>query len=1737
MKTLHYILVSILVFPWGLPLYSSTRSGSHLSYHTNKTMRPTDPAQTLAQLLSINTLVQNYDRVIQEYPEEASSSTDTLKWSRAKTDKEIISTLKSLLEKRLELHKLSAQPLMYELQVRRAHRVLRSRSEDSQASQYDLLVSAVMNVTDLTSRTSHRHSTTSDTKAFEDLILQEIEGGTKAKLYPQALRLAEYLSLREHDEKARTKRLQNLRPLFEGSEESVVIDFLITKAQEEDKVSALRDKVLDDDASEPQEREDKAWFTARGRLLSVYESYLSKLSDKTYKKRIQAAKASLTQEIGALHIQHYEAKSAKVTLRMTAVSPKELTLSGEKEAYDTKGYSRSSQVFAQTLQPSPYDIIRKEVVVTLPSVGQYIFRLQRSHAKGELSTQYLTHARLHMSSREGIKEVEVFATDPADGHPISDVVGRLFDHQGKSLIETYTSDKKGRMSIPKREKDYRLVVSDPRLAYGEHTSYIHRRYKEEKVSDTSTEVYYYTDRPVYRYGQSIHVGIVCVEQKGQTLRVLPHFSDNVHVYAEKDGKDIRLATIPITTNDNGVAEISYTLPSDERYTDFALTLGNDHYTHRHTLEVQAYKLQHLKVHIDSIPSGYVVGRPLVIHGRVTDINGHPTSARVSLSYDTPPSRRTLSAEVDHTGKFVLQTPPISEYRSFYREGIEVSAIDPMGQIATTHHYISKEETDLPLNAGGLSDEFTFDKSSFTLNTKTQPYLNRLLGDLDRYSITAYLKDEQGKETPLGTLPINGTQTFKRPSLKSGKYTLGIRATDGYGKETSSETSDVILYSPKDTHTPITTPLWVQPYTPETKSKKSNASITLRVGSTYDNYVSILVYNAGEVVHHDIVRMSRGIADIQIPSKVLQERSGTIHLSTEYNAERYHKSIDIDGELLRQSPTVTLTPLLEAPASYTPRSEVVRRYKVTSEGKPLAHAAVLVTVFDKAIHDVVGRGGTAFWSKIHLPEEDDFIPFEGGFDGGFGAPIMMEANSMSKQTLRSVSMDAAPSPESESTLRSDFSETAYFTALLTTDAQGEVEYRYTLPDTQTKYIEKVFVFDQDLKTQLIDDKDIDVFAPVSIELHLPRYLTQGDEMREEALLRNTLESSISVTYSISIGDKALADGAQTLSPQSTVSIPFVVRPHDLTSDSLRLLAQLRSPSYTDAILRTIPIRSDREEYPVAVPFSLYKTTETQLTLPKGDQSDRSYHLFGYFDPLPLILTRLAQEYRLSMAKKIDQQSIYESLHQYVVYSQLSALLTAQPQLVDRLRESLSTLRRLAPNGSVDLAHDRGYFIHRRMTDPQTLIYFYDFITDRDRLESYLDLLAQKIRGEMTSEGGWSFAASRPSPWLTLYVLELLGDAPRSARLSTEIQKAIDYLDVTIQREQTGISLIDYSLIRYTHGLGLQGMDKGLRTRLDTEAREAYQHYRDFWVSRLMRYGRFSHYHNRKSEDKIVQKFIDDMGKYTHSDAEEVAFGLYRYEREQGQPSDALIALLLRHKQGNLWHDISTIRAVALLLSLLSPSHVPQGASLSINGQETTLTDLERALGQVSRSIEGSLSTLHLALGKGVKTDNFFGGICYTVTEPKAQITPTGTQLKVEKEVWARRSTPEGKSSLVRVSQASPAYKGEALIVRYTLSTDRDLSLITLQDDRAAASEPGYTLDGHKVSDRVWWAFRRTESTDLIYIDYLPRGRHVLELEATATAEGVFVYGPAIAVSYYAPEFVGNSSGGQVSVSAYPTPAKK
>ena len=1681
------LLPSLLI---GAGVISATGIASHRSIDKQAMADEQQiPEEEMLSLLdNLSRLAANAGRTIEEY-DTSDESPDTLLWSKKRTEEELVRMISRELERR-ELWRATTDlsGLRYQWQVRRWR-----LGVPSEGNGYSLLAELMEQLAD------------KGFDALRELHLHELDQALRVGYSDQALSMLEWEAKRSEE---------NIYPTyierFAGRPEQPVVRMLDLR----ERSSRLLDPL-------ESEHKTEEWIREESKLYAEYLRIEPSLAGNPYEKRLREMGKQLfghRPSIGDLT--YIDLHTGEATVEIEGPTRQALDLyliTGGRKVEQQIRKGRAKKLASYTAPSGKARWISDKVSLRLPRVGYYRLALYNER-------EGVVRQGNALLDQIDVRQYDrtIYAMDRQDGSPVSGVEMKVFrgDERRRPIATLYTGEG-GEVVVrqtPPRGGYLFVSAKDPRMLEERFfTIYGEQKWPAGTANPKKqAEIHFYTDRPIYKRGQTVKVGIVTVTRKGEVVKTEPNTLQQVKLVAYRDGVQEVLETQTITTDDRGVAEASFTLPEDEHLSGFSLSsaYGDE------SLQVEEYKLMHLSLTIDSIPTGYVTGRPMRIYGRTEDLNGHPVAARLTLQYDVDGKRMTGRSGSD--GHFMLETEPLTKSATggyYWNHPITLSAADAIGDVTDESLAMEKDTTNLPLSANLLVDgKEILNRLDLTLSTESQPYQRLRLGDLSRYKLTATWIDTKGKQVgePIN-LPMKGKRELSLENLPSGSYRLKVETTDYWGKVVTDESDPLYLYSPTDDRLVGEVPLFA------TMTKEGE----ILYGSSHGGTLSLLMVREKNKSDHRFLPVE--------PGKLyrLRPTEGTLSvvLSAYNRGEETTARIDLteysekSGE--KEKTHTDGLEMKEGEGRFVPGEQFSRRFTVVSRsGKPLSEVPVLVAVFDKALTEA--SGDEHHWSKI------GGSPILYNALGGnlYGAVLMESAVASPRAMMKTsnvvndelaVVAEGAGS-DGQPRLRQNFAETAYFSALLRSDSEGRVQLDFKLPDTQTEYVLKVYSFAPDFEEELLEDHDFRVFAPLSVELSLPRYLRWGDRLEGLARVQNAEQSPETIRATVSEGQSQLSEAELSVAGGQTGTMPFVVEAKRADGDSLTLRASATGANYTDALERVIPLRSDLAEYTVAVPFSSYKQSQVSLTLPKADLGGSQAVAEIYFSPIHLLLTTLADTY--ATEAPAEELSLLEASTKYAVYSRLRALIASTPELKRSLSMSRTQLRAAIRDQE---SEPRSSF--NRQADPRTLAEFYDLLLSEERMSDLLGGLEKRILAFTFPTGGFRYDAllPEPSPWLTHVILENLAFTPtRSAKLDDTIDQSLKYLQGQLSKERSYYkAAMEYRLL--THKLGRKdpSLSGEVKKLLEKQVKGARESYRTASTSYLLNFGEYSRAFDTKAAYSEVRDFICDRSSYTQSDAELLALTVFLHNDQEDEAlSPEVTRFMLSLKQGTLWSNPLTLDAVEPLLRTVTPTRFEPDATLYFGKVTYRPTALDKATGHIVLGLPKP-ETKTVIRWEGVTTDFAFGGIRYRVTEPAAKATPTGAKLTIGKEVYARRIV-DGTSSLVRLTDEREALAGEQLVVRYLVETKQDLSLVTIRDDRAAGAEPGYDFAGYGMSDRTWYGYSRRETADYIFIDYLPRGKHVIELEATANVAGHFSYGPAEVQSFYAPEYAGNSAGGSLTI---------
>lgn len=134
------------------------------------------------------------------------------------------------------------------------------------------------------------------------------------------------------------------------------------------------------------------------------------------------------------------------------------------------------------------------------------------------------------------------------------------------------------------------------------------------------------------------------------------------------------------------------------------------------------------------------------------------------------------------------------------------------------------------------------------------------------------------------------------------------------------------------------------------------------------------------------------------------------------------------------------------------------------------------------------------------------------------------------------------------------------------------------------------------------------------------------------------------------------------------------------------------------------------------------------------------------------------------------------------------------------------------------------------------------------------------------------------------------------------------------------------------------------------------------------------------------------------------------------------------------------------------------------------------------------------------------------------------LQVSRQLLITQQTDRGEVTTEAVTRKLKV--GDKLVVRLIIESDRTMEFIHLKDLRASGFEPMDVISGYRWNNGIGYYQSTKDLATHFFIDYLPRGKYIIEYPVTVAQEGAFSEGMATLQCMYAPEFSDHSEGRRV-----------
>ena len=346
---------------------------------------------------------------------------------------------------------------------------------------------------------------------------------------------------------------------------------------------------------------------------------------------------------------------------------------------------------AKTPLPSKQDYFSHSTEVLMPSLPKGAYRVIVSAApfSDSLWTSKLwayqditsTHITLIKSQQNDKDRFQVL--DRSTGKALARAQFELFS-KDKDLVNDAKgqSDGKGFYSVARKTKrysSYDVQVShngDTAQFFNFYTYPPSYREKSDEEPKTTAKTYLFTDRAIYRPGQTLYFKGVLIEKKGKKTRAVPN--EYVEVYLE-DVNSEEVGFLRLKTNKYGSFSSSFILPTSGLTGEFILYADEDYegesgyyddldyfnYEEKY-IRVEEYKRPTFEVKIDTFSGVAVLGDTVRLTGKSIAYNGSAID----------------NAQVKYQITRGVQFPYWYYWRSSYRPSVSEQVI-ASGEVSTT----------------------------------------------------------------------------------------------------------------------------------------------------------------------------------------------------------------------------------------------------------------------------------------------------------------------------------------------------------------------------------------------------------------------------------------------------------------------------------------------------------------------------------------------------------------------------------------------------------------------------------------------------------------------------------------------------------------------------------------------------------------------------------------------------------------------------------------------------------------------------------------------------------------------------------------------------------------------------------------------------------------------------------------------------------------------------------------------
>ncbi|WP_419803999.1 alpha-2-macroglobulin family protein [Terriglobus sp.] len=748
-------------------------------------------------------------------------------------------------------------------------------------------------------------------------------------------------------------------------------------------------------------------------------------------------------------------------------------------------------------------------------------------------------------------------------------------------------------------------------------------YSFTQTADSRSVAYVYTDRPVYRPGNTVHFKAILRDQAGNNLVVPP--GGRIHVRAA-DESDKTLLETDLPLSSMGTLQGDLTLPADVGlgYARISLTRGDKEDNVGATaFRVEEYRKPEYQVHVSvakqlllqgesnnaTIEAKYFFGEP-VANGKVkyrvyqsrhywwgdpadTDEDSSGDQASADESFSSAPDvyegnqNSEQTGRLDNDGKLTVPIP--TRYSDDMRYDVdyvvEAGVTDEAGREITGRY------------------RFTATHGSFRVHVEPQSYTVQA-GSNAVVRVTAVDYNQRPVQTRVHV------KLVERSSGEGDKADTGKTLAETDVNTATDGTAMATLSAPASATGSIR--VIGTAVTPEHRTVEDDDSIWVSGNDAGDEdsdeaqKVRILTdkktYAPGDTAHITLVSpvadfhaLFTATANVPVLRKVIDAPGKTVTFDLPIGKEAQPNltldAVFIKAEKLYQGrrdlhvpPTQQRLQITMTPAANVFQPGQAATYDVTasdSQGHPV-QAEFSFGVVDEAIYALYPDDSGDIVKQLYpdrslYPEYDSSLAYYFTGEAGTRSPqLAMRHTRYGPQLAQVKPGNDAKGPR----IRKDFPDTAYWQPAVRTDASGHARVTLSYPDSLTTWRATVRAITASSQAGSTVNRVI-VRKNIIVRMGQPRFVRKGDTVTVPVIVHNYLAEAKEVQVSLDATGLELTQGTPqtvTLQPRADTTVNY--RLHASAIGTATLTAKAVSAGEGDALQISFPVQPDGVKQTIA-----------------------------------------------------------------------------------------------------------------------------------------------------------------------------------------------------------------------------------------------------------------------------------------------------------------------------------------------------------------------------------------------------------------------------------------------------------------------------------------------------------------------------------------------------------------------------